>query len=128
MTLTVDGEPVDLTEKVAYKGMMLSGVPNFALAIGYTNASWTLKCDLVSEYVCRLLAEMDRTGATVVTPQPPPPGPREPLLGLQANYIKRGIDRLPRQAASSPWRLNQNYAKDVLLFRHGPVTDAVEFR
>ena len=128
MALSVDGRPVALADTVAYKGMMLTGVPNFALAIGYTNASWTLKCDLVSEYVCRLLTEMDRIGATVVTPQPPPPGPREPLLGLQANYIKRGIDRLPRQAASSPWRLNQNYAKDVLLFRHGSVTDAVEFR
>ena len=128
MALSVDGTPVELADTVAYKGMMLTGVPNFALAIGYTNASWTLKIDLVSEYVCRLLTEMDRTGATVVTPQPPPAGPREPLLNLQANYIKRGIDRLPRQGPSAPWRLNQNYAKDVLLFRHGPVTDAVEFR
>jgi monooxygenase len=128
MALSVDGTPVELADTVAYKGMMLTGVPNFALAIGYTNASWTLKIDLVSEYVCRLLTEMDRTGATVVTPQLPPPGPREPLLGLQANYVKRGIDRLPRQGPSAPWRLNQNYAKDVLLFRHGPVTDAVEFR
>jgi cation diffusion facilitator CzcD-associated flavoprotein CzcO len=128
MTLTVDGEPVDLTEKAAYKGMMLSGVPNFALAIGYTNASWTLKCDLVSEYVCRVLNELSRTGATVVTPVPPPPGPREPLLNLQSGYIRRGVDRLPRQGPAAPWRLNQNYARDVLLFRHGPVTDAVEFR
>jgi cation diffusion facilitator CzcD-associated flavoprotein CzcO len=128
MALTVDGAPVSMAEAVTYKGMMLSGVPNFALAIGYTNASWTLKVDLVSEYVCRLLAEMDRTGRTVVTPLPPPPGPREPLLNLQANYIKRGLDALPRQARTRPWRLNQNYAKDVLLFRHGPVTDAVEFR
>jgi cation diffusion facilitator CzcD-associated flavoprotein CzcO len=117
-----------MADSVTYKGMMLSGVPNFALAIGYTNASWTLKVDLVSEYVCRLLTEMDRTGSTVVTPAAPPPGAREPLLNLQANYIKRGLDALPRQARTRPWRLNQNYAKDVLLFRHGPVTDAVEFR
>jgi len=128
MALTVDGAPVSMAEAVTYKGMMLSGVPNFALAIGYTNASWTLKVDLVSEYVCRLLTEMDRTGSTVVTPVPPPPGPREPLLNLQANYIKRGLDALPRQARTRPWRLNQNYPRDVLLFRHGPVTDAVEFR
>jgi monooxygenase len=128
MELSVDGEPVVLADKVAYKGMMLSGVPNFALAVGYTNASWTLKCDLVSEYVCRLLAELDRTGATVVTPVPPPPGPREPLLTLQSGYIKRGIGAMPRQGPGRPWRLNQNYAKDVLMFRHGPVTDAVEFR
>jgi monooxygenase len=127
MTLTVDGEPVELAEKVAYKGMMLSGVPNFALAIGYTNASWTLKCDLVSEYVCRVLNELTRTGATVVTPVPPPPGPREPLLNLESGYIRRGIDRLPRQGPRRPWRLNQNYAQDVLLFRHGPVTDDVVF-
>jgi cation diffusion facilitator CzcD-associated flavoprotein CzcO len=128
MSLAVDGRPVELADTVAYKGMMLTGVPNFALTIGYTNASWTLKADLVSEYVCRLLTEMDRIGATVVTPQQPPPGPREPLLDLKANYIKRGIDRLPRQARVRPWRLNQNYAKDVLMFRRGPVTDAVEFR
>ena len=128
MALSVDGAPVPMAEAVTYKGMMLSGVPNFALAIGYTNASWTLKVDLVSEYVCRLLTEMDRTGSTVVTPLQPPPGPREPLLNLQANYIKRGLDALPRQARSRPWRLSQNYAKDLLLFRHGPVTDAVEFR
>jgi cation diffusion facilitator CzcD-associated flavoprotein CzcO len=128
MELSVDGEPVVLADKVAYKGMMLSGVPNFALAVGYTNASWTLKCDLVSEYVCRVLTELDRTGATVVTPVPPPPGPREPLLTLQSGYIKRGIGAMPRQGPGRPWRLNQNYAKDVLMFRHGPVTDAVEFR
>ncbi|HST67115.1 MAG TPA: NAD(P)/FAD-dependent oxidoreductase [Mycobacteriales bacterium] len=127
MRLSVDGEPVELAEKVAYKGMMLSGVPNFALAIGYTNASWTLKCDLVSEYVCRVLNELARTGARVVTPVPPPPGPREPLLNLESGYIRRGIDRLPRQGPGRPWRLNQNYAQDVLLFRHGPVTDEVEF-
>ena len=128
MALSVDGAPVSMADSVTYKGMMLSGVPNFALAIGYTNASWTLKVDLVSEYVCRLLTEMDRTGSTVVTPVPPPPGAREPLLNLQANYIKRGLDALPRQARTRPWRLNQNYPRDVLLFRHGPVTDAVEFR
>jgi monooxygenase len=128
ISLAVDGRAVELSDTVAYKGMMLTGVPNFALTIGYTNASWTLKADLVSEYVCRLLAEMDRIGATVVTPQEPPPGPRDPLLNLQANYIKRGIDRLPKQTRGGPWKLNQNYAKDVLLFRHGPVTDAVEFR
>jgi cation diffusion facilitator CzcD-associated flavoprotein CzcO len=128
MALSVDGKPVGLPDTVTYKGMMLAGVPNFALAIGYTNASWTLKVDLVSEYVCRLLAEMDRAGATVVTPAPPPPGPRDPLLNLTSNYVRRGIDALPRQARSAPWRLNQNYARDVRLFRHGPVTDAVEFR
>jgi len=127
MALSIDGNPVPMADTVTYKGMMLSGVPNFALAIGYTNASWTLKVDLVSEYVCRLLTEMERTGHTVVTPQSPPPGPREPLLNLRANYVKRSLDALPRQARSRPWRINQNYARDVLLFRHGPVTDAVEF-
>ena len=127
MALTVDGEPVELADKVAYKGMMLSGVPNFAFAVGYTNASWTLKIDLVSEYVCRVLNEMARTGTTVVTPVPPPPGPREPLLDLQAGYVRRGIEKMPRQGPGRPWRLNQNYAQDLLLLRHGPVTDEVVY-
>ncbi len=122
-TLTVDGEPVDLAGTVAYKGMMLSGVPNFAMTIGYTNASWTLKADLVAGYVCRLLTHLDRTGAQVVTPVPPPDGERRPLIDLTAGYVLRSLGTLPRQGARAPWRLHQNYPRDVLLMRYGRLTD-----
>ena len=128
MRLTVGGRPVDLADTVAYKGMMLSGVPNFALAIGYTNASWTLKCDLVSTYVCRLLNHMARTGAQVVTPQRPPAGPLEPIIDLTAGYVLRGVDHLPKQGPATPWRLHQNYPRDLLALRHGPLTDGVVFQ
>ncbi|QGN48742.1 NAD(P)-binding protein [Micromonospora sp. WMMC415] len=121
--LTVDGEDVDLAATVAYKGMMLSGVPNFAMTIGYTNASWTLKADLVATYVCRLLAHLDRTGQQVVTPLPPPDGDLHPIIDLTAGYVLRSVDALPRQGARAPWRLYQNYPRDVLLMRYGRLTD-----
>ncbi|PZF98145.1 flavin-containing monooxygenase [Micromonospora deserti] len=123
MTLTVDGVDVDLARTVAYKGMMLSGVPNFALTIGYTNASWTLKADLVATYVCRLLRHLDRTGQQIVTPLPPSGGPLEPIIDLSAGYVLRSVDALPKQGARAPWRLYQNYPRDVLLMRHGRLTD-----
>ncbi len=102
ITLRVDGTDVDLPETVAYQGMMLSGVPNFAMTIGYTNASWTLKADLVAGYVCRLLRHLDRTGTQIVTPLAPPPGPRTPLIGLTSGYVRRGVARLPRRAPGHP--------------------------
>ncbi|MEV2242365.1 NAD(P)/FAD-dependent oxidoreductase [Micromonospora sp. NPDC049891] len=124
MTLRVDGVDVDLPATVAYKGMMLSGVPNFAMTIGYTNASWTLKADLVAGYVCRLLRHLDRTGTQIVTPVAPPPGPRTPLIGLTSGYVRRGVGRLPRQGTRAPWRLHQNYLRDLLPMRYGRLTDA----
>ncbi|MDO3704919.1 NAD(P)/FAD-dependent oxidoreductase [Micromonospora sp. C28SCA-DRY-2] len=123
MTLSVDGAEVDLASRVAYKGMMLSGVPNFAMTIGYTNASWTLKADLVATYVCRLLRHLDRTGQQVVTPLAPREGPLEPIIDLKSGYVLRSVDALPKQGASAPWRLHQNYPRDVLLMRHGRLTD-----
>ncbi|WSG10865.1 NAD(P)/FAD-dependent oxidoreductase [Micromonospora sp. NBC_01739] len=123
MTLRVDGVEVDLAQTVAYKGMMLSGVPNFALTLGYTNASWTLKADLVAEYVCRLLRHLDRTGTQVVTPSAPPDDRRAPLIGLGSGYVRRGIERLPRQGHRAPWRAHQNYLRDLLLLRFGRLTD-----
>jgi cation diffusion facilitator CzcD-associated flavoprotein CzcO len=123
MKLTVDGREVDVADTVAYKGMMLSGVPNLALALGYTNASWTLKCDLTSAYVCRLLAHLDRHGYQVCTPVPPPAGPLRPLIDLKSGYVLRSLDRLPKQGAAAPWRLYQNYPRDLLMLRHGPVAD-----
>jgi cation diffusion facilitator CzcD-associated flavoprotein CzcO len=124
MAIGVDGVDVDVPKTVGYKGMMISGVPNFALMIGYTNASWTLKCDLVSEYVCRLIAHLDATGNDTAMPLAPDPAePTEPFINLASGYILRALDQLPRQGTRSPWRLNQNYARDVLLLRRGSVED-----
>ncbi|MEV0428656.1 NAD(P)/FAD-dependent oxidoreductase [Micromonospora sp. NPDC050495] len=123
MTLAVDGTEVDLAATVAYKGMMLSGVPNFAMTIGYTNASWTLKADLVATYVCRLLRHLDRTGQQIVTPLAPDSDDLVPIIDLKSGYVLRAVDRLPKQGPSAPWRLHQNYPRDVLLMRHGRLTD-----
>jgi cation diffusion facilitator CzcD-associated flavoprotein CzcO len=123
--LSVDERAVDLAETVGYKGMMLSGVPNFAFAVGYTNASWTLKADLTSEYVCRLLRHMSAHGLDTVTPLAPDPSqPTRPFLDLESGYVQRSMDTFPRQGAVTPWRLNQNYPRDVRLLRHGPIEDA----
>jgi cation diffusion facilitator CzcD-associated flavoprotein CzcO len=121
--LSVDGVPVDPPSTVAYKGMMLTGVPNFAFAVGYTNASWTLKCDLVSRYVCRLLTHMQQQGYAVVTPVPPPDAGREPLLDLGSGYIRRSLSALPQQGRRAPWLIYQNYRKDVALLTRGTLED-----
>jgi monooxygenase len=126
--VAVDGEPVDFSERVAYKGMMISGVPNFAMALGYTNASWTLKCDLTSHYVCRLVNHMDAHGYEIATPQPPDPSlPTDPFIDFNAGYVLRAIEMLPKQGPTSPWRLHQNWFRDVKLLRRGPVDDSIEF-
>jgi cation diffusion facilitator CzcD-associated flavoprotein CzcO len=123
MQLSLDGEPVDVSGTVSYKGMMLSGVPNFSMVIGYTNASWTLKADLVSRYVCRLLRHMDERGLGVATPLAPPEGADLPFLDLSAGYVQRSIAQLPKQGRRTPWRLHQNYIRDVRLMRRGPLED-----
>jgi monooxygenase len=123
MTVAVDGVEIDLPNTVAYKGLMISGVPNLALAIGYTNASWTLKCDLIIQYVCRLLNYMDAHGYQVVMPVAPANGRRRPLIDLQSGYILRGIDKLPKQGTVAPWRIYQNYPRDVYLLRRAPLVD-----
>jgi monooxygenase len=126
--MAVDGEAVDFAKTIFYKGMMICGVPNFALALGYTNASWTLKCDLTSHYVCRLINHMDAHGYAIATPKPPAPSlPTEPFIDFNAGYVLRAIDALPRQGATQPWRLNQNWFRDVRLLRRGPVDDSIEF-
>ena len=126
LDLTVDGRPVKVAERLTYKGMMLDGAPNLAFAMGYTNASWTLKCELTSRYVCRLLDALDRRGADWCVPQPPGPAVREqPALNLTSGYIRRGDHLLPRQGDRKPWRLNQNYALDLVALRFGAVEDGV---
>ncbi len=124
MTVSVDGEERDLTQEYVYKGMMLSGVPNFAFTIGYTNASWTLKADLTAEYVCRLLRHMDAGGYEVCAPELRPGGIDElPLLDFNSGYVLRALDHLPKQGAVEPWKLKQNYPLDLRALRHGALED-----
>ncbi|HTU95852.1 MAG TPA: NAD(P)/FAD-dependent oxidoreductase [Solirubrobacteraceae bacterium] len=124
--LVIDGEPVHLPDQVVYKGMMLSGVPNFAFTVGYTNASWTLKADLTAAYVCRLLTHMRRHGYAQCMPADETPGlVREPLLNLNSGYVLRSVQDFPSQGSERPWRVHQNYALDVLDFRLGGVDDGV---
>ncbi|HKT00588.1 MAG TPA: NAD(P)/FAD-dependent oxidoreductase [Rugosimonospora sp.] len=121
---TVDGRDVKLPETMAYKGMMLSGLPNFAFTVGYTNASWTLKADLVSEYVVRLLRHLDAHGydQCVPTNDDPSVAPR-PLLDFQAGYVLRAIDEFPRAGSRTPWQLGMSYAHDVVKLRYGRLDD-----
>ena len=123
--LTVDGQPIDLGKTTNYRGTMLSGVPNLALAFGYTNASWTLKADLVCEFVCRLLNHMERTGKKKCIAQTEPGLPQEPLLDFSSGYVQRAVAQMPKQGLKAPWRLYQNYLLDLLGFRYGAVEDGV---
>ncbi|HUR77667.1 MAG TPA: NAD(P)/FAD-dependent oxidoreductase [Acidimicrobiales bacterium] len=125
MSLTVDGEPVDVSTRLAYKGMMLEGVPNMAMAIGYTNASWTLKCDLTCDYVVRLLDYMRREGFGQCTPTNTDAGlSAAPLLGLKSGYIQRAEGRMPKQGSKFPWQVKQSYLADFRVMKLKPVTDA----
>jgi len=123
MKLAIDGRPVNLPDTVSYKGMMLSGVPNFDMVIGYTNASWTLKADLVNGYVCRLINHLDEHGYVSATPVAPADGGTSPFLDLSSGYVQRSLADLPKQGSRAPWRLYQNYIKDVRLMRRGPLVD-----
>jgi monooxygenase len=122
--LTVDDREIKLPETMAYKGLMLSGLPNFVFTIGYTNASWTLKADLVSEYTVRLLRHMDAGGHRQVVPVPTGPKIAErPLLDFQAGYVQRSVHEFPRAGSRRPWQLGMSYANDVVLLRHGRIDD-----
>jgi cation diffusion facilitator CzcD-associated flavoprotein CzcO len=126
--VSVDGERKRFKDLVGYKGAMFGGVPNLAIALGYTNASFTLKCDLVSQYMCRLLNYMDAHGYKVATPRDPGPGiARESFIDLKSGYVLRAMDQLPMQAETAPWRLHQNYARDIRLFNHGPLDEEMDF-
>jgi cation diffusion facilitator CzcD-associated flavoprotein CzcO len=124
--LAVDGRPIDVAKTMNYKGTMLSDVPNLAIALGYTNASWTLKCDLVCEYVCRLLNHMERNGYRSCTPRLKDSNiTEEPLLGFSSGYVQRALEQLPKQGSKAPWKLYQNYLLDLLGLRYGSVEDGV---
>ncbi|GAC1358090.1 MAG: NAD(P)/FAD-dependent oxidoreductase [Herpetosiphon sp.] len=122
--LIVDGVPVDLSKTMSYKGMMYSDVPNLASAFGYTNASWTLKCELTAEYVCRLLNYMAKRRYGQCTPRKHDPSIiEEPVLSFTSGYVKRALHSFPHQGSKKPWKLYQNYARDLLSLRFGSVND-----
>ena len=125
--LTVDGATVDPASRLTYKGMMIEGVPNLAVAIGYTNASWTLKCDLTCQYVCRLLNYMRSHGLSQCAPRNTDPSVTEggPLLGLTSGYIQRSAHLLPQQGVRQPWKVHQSYLRDYRALRMSHVDDGV---
>ncbi len=129
MQIAVDGQSIDLARTMSYKGMMLSDVPNLAVAVGYTNASWTLKADLTCEYVCRLLNHMDRRSYRQCTPRKNDPTVTEqPFIDFSSGYVQRSIDKFPKQGSKTPWKLYQNYLLDILTLKFGRVEDgAMEF-
>jgi cation diffusion facilitator CzcD-associated flavoprotein CzcO len=126
LQLSVDGNRVDLSKTMSYKGMMYSDVPNLASAFGYTNASWTLKCDLTCEYVCRLLHHMDEHGYGRCTPRNSDPSvTAAPWIDFTSGYVQRSIEKFPKQGSKAPWRLYQNYALDLMNFKFAAVDDGV---
>jgi cation diffusion facilitator CzcD-associated flavoprotein CzcO len=126
----VDERPIEIGKAVMYKGIMFSGVPNLASIFGYTNASWTLRADMLAEYFCRLINFMDAHAYVETRPKEPDPKmPVMPFGNLMSGYFKRAEDRLPRQGMKGPWRNPQNYAFDIFRFRFGAIEDGVlEFR
>ncbi|WP_312179782.1 alpha/beta fold hydrolase [Arthrobacter sp.] len=123
MTLSVDDETINIGERFAYKGMMISGVPNLNMVSGYTNNSWTLKADLISRYACHLLKHLDANGYVSATPRTPVGETANPFLDLDAGYIRRGVGEMAKQGAHVPWRLHQNYMKDIGLFSNRRLED-----
>ena len=124
--LIVDGEPVQTSREFIYKGTMLSNVPNFAFCIGYTNAPWTLRADLASMYVCRVLNHMDRRGYRTCTPVCDPASlePR-PLLNLTSGYVQRAAADLPKSASKAPWLIRQNYIRDLMTMKFSRLQDGI---
>ena len=126
--LEVDGRRVDLANTLAYKGVMVSGVPNLASVFGYINASWTLKADLICNYVCRLLNAMDRKGMRQVTPRPRNEAAVAPFVErFSSGYVQRAVASWPKQGAKAPWRVNQNYIRDILALKWSRVDTDLEF-
>ncbi len=126
-SLDVDGAPVDLPERAVYRGLMLDGVPNFAAAIGYANASWSLRADLSSRYVCRYLNHLRRRRRTFGYPVRPPDLVERPVMPLRSGYVQRALATLPVQGTRDPWTVRQNYLLDGLRMRFGRVTKGMAF-
>jgi cation diffusion facilitator CzcD-associated flavoprotein CzcO len=126
MQISVDGRNIDPAKTMSYKGTMYSGIPNLASVYGYTNASWTLKCELTCDYVCRLLNHMNKRGKQICVPHNDDPSvSAEPWLNLNSGYIQRMADKLPKQGSKMPWKLHQNYVLDILSLKLGPLEDGV---
>ena len=124
MQVAVDGVPFEAAESMGYRGIMLRDLPNVAVVLGYTNASWTLKADLSSEYYCRLINHMDATGMRQCTPRDPARQVKEaPFLDLASGYIQRAAGKIPSQGDRAPWKLYQNYLLDLALLRYGKMED-----
>ncbi len=122
--LVVDGRALDPHQLTNYKGTMMSDVPNLAVTFGYTNASWTLKADLTADYVCRLLRLMDERGVRQVTPRRRDPSVTdEPFLDFSSGYVQRALASFPKQGSRRPWKLYQNYIRDIAMLRHGKIDD-----
>jgi monooxygenase len=126
MQLVVDGQTIDPAKTISYKGCMYTGIPNLASTFGYTNASWTLKCELTCNYICRLLNYMERSGRDFCVPQNADPSVQtETFLNLTSGYVQRANGRLPMQGSKRPWKLYQNYFLDLITFRFGAIDDGV---
>jgi len=125
IAFSVDGQTYNPAQAIAYKGMMLSDLPNVFMAMGYTNASWTLKADLTAGYVCRLLKHMTQRGYTQAMPQRDPRVQALPYFDFSSGYVKRAESLLPKQGDRAPWRVYQNYLADMLSLRWGRLDDGV---
>jgi monooxygenase len=126
LQLTVDGVVQDMSKTMSYKGLMFSGIPNLASSSGYTNASWTLKCDLTCEYVCRFINYLDQKGLAYGVPRNTDASVEErPWVDFSSGYFARAMHLFPKQGSKLPWRIHQNYPKDILLLRYGKVDDGV---
>ena len=122
MTIVVDDEEVDITQSYCYRGMLLSGIPNWAMAIGYTTSSWTLKVSLMCRYFIDLVKHMDAHGYDRAVPIAEPGMDPRPVMDLQSGYAKRGAKVLPKQGPTAPWRMAMSYPEDAKALR-GPVAD-----
>ena len=127
ITPSVDGDPVDLHEQFVWQGAMITGIPNFAVCIGYTNASWTLRADLSHRLVCRVLNHLSRHDLAAAVPVPRGELEERPLLDLSSGYIQRSIEEFPRQGDRGPWRVRQNYLIDSVTTLNRRLESSMEF-
>lgn len=124
---SVDGETVNLSEQFVWQGSMVTGVPNFAICIGYTNASWTLRADLTHRLVCKVLNHLDRHDLVAAVPLPRRALQERPLLDLSSGYVQRSINEFPRQGDRGPWRVRQNYVLDSLTTMRRGLRGSMQF-